>query len=138
MLAKNLINKIGYLDEDYFMYGEDNDYFFRCKKNNFMILKSNYNIMHFSEGSSENKLKTSWLIYRNAGLFSIKNLDLISSFRYFLSFLYIIFNPFLKPKHPSVIRIRRSGFFINNLFLIASVFWNLKRLVTIFIKNKKL
>ena len=137
VITKRLINKIGYLDEEYYMYGEDNDYFFRCKSNNFLILRSSYNILHFSEGSSENHLKTSWLVYRNAGLFSIKNLRLISSFRYFFSFIYIIYNPLLKPTHPSVIRIKRSGFFINNMFLLASVIWNLKRLIVIFFKNKK-
>lgn len=138
VISMGLLNKIGYLDEEYFMYGEDNDYFFKCKNNNFLILQSSYNILHFSEGSSENNLKTSWLVYRNAGLFAIKNLNLLSSFRYFFSFIRIIYNPFLQSKNPSVIRVKRSGFFINNIFLLASIIWNLKRIIIIFFKKQKL
>jgi hypothetical protein len=129
-ISKELIQEIGYLDEEYFMYGEDNDYFFRTLKAGYEIVQVDQNIIHFSEGSTKNKHKTSWLVYRNAGLFAVKNLNFYESVKYFLSFINIIFNPFYTSSHPSYIRVKRSGILVNTGFLIASILWNLKKVIS--------
>lgn len=131
-LTKKALLEVGYFDEEYYMYGEDNDYFYRTKLKGLKIVRTNISIFHSSEGSTKNKSKTAWLVYRNSGLFAVKNLDFINSFKLFISFIFIIYNPFYKNNHPSVIRIKRSGFFLNNIFLLGSVLWNLNRLI----KNK--
>jgi len=128
-ISKELISEIGFLDEEYFMYGEDNDYMFRTLKAGFKIIQVDQFIIHKSEGSSKNNFKTSWLVYRNAGLFAIKNLTIYESIRYLFSFINIIFNPFHKSSHPSYKRVKRSGILINLIFLIGSMLWNLKRVL---------
>lgn len=135
-ISNELVNDIGYLDEEYYMYGEDNDYIFRTLKAGYKIVQIDQYIIHQSEGSTSNKYKTSWLVYRNAGMFAVKNLNIEESIRYFLSFLNIILNPFYKSNHPSYKRVKRSGILINLLFLIGSVFWNLSRILSNFFKSR--
>lgn len=126
LITKNLIKKIGYFNEEYFMYGEDNDYFHRALKNHFIILNTNLPIMHYSEGSSSDSKKTSWYVYRNAFLFAQKNLNFLNFLKLFLSFINIIYNPFYKTSSTSAQRIKRNGFLYNNYLLIKSLVWNFK------------
>ena len=135
-ISKELVQEIGYLDEEYYMYGEDNDYIFRTLKADYKIVQIDQYIIHQSEGSTKNKYKTSWLVYRNAGMFAVKNLSLGESIRYFLSFVNIILNPFYKSNHPSYKRVKRSGILINLLFLIGSIFWNSTRMLSNFFKSR--
>ena len=94
-----LIHTIGYFDESYFMYGEDNDYFYRTRKAGFAIYESPIKVFHYSEGSELNSEKNSWLAYRNSIMFARKNLtsggDNTNSV---LSIIQIIYNPFYKKK----------------------------------------
>ncbi len=126
VISSNLLNEIGYLDEEYFMYGEDNDYFIRAYKANFKIIKLPIPILHYSEGSSSNHKKTSWYVYRNAFLLTQKNGTFIDFITVFFKFIFFIYNPFVKNESPSVLRIKRNGFFYNNYLLFKSLFWNLK------------
>lgn len=130
IISKELINEIGYFDEEYFMYGEDNDYFTRTKKAKFKIFNSFLPVMHYSEGSSTNDRLTSWYIYRNAFLFAQKNLNFLQICKLLLSFLYIIYNPFYHINNPNSSRLRRNGFWYNNYLLIKSLVWNLNYFVT--------
>lgn len=130
IISNELIREIGYLDEDYFMYGEDNDYFVRAQKANFKLFNSFLPVMHYSEGSSTNNKLTSWYVYRNSFLFAQKNLGLLQTGKLLLSFLNIIYNPFCNNNHPSSIRIKRNGFLYNNYLLLKSIAWNLKYFVT--------
>ena len=132
LISNKLINTIGYFDEDYFMYGEDNDYFFRTLKAGFTIYNSFLPVMHYSEGSSTNQKKTSWYAYRNAFLFAQKRLSILGIVKMFLSFVNIIYNPFFSNTSPSTLRIRRNGFIYNNYLLIKSIIWN----INFYFKNK--
>jgi GT2 family glycosyltransferase len=132
LISNKLIKSIGLLNEEYFMYGEDNDYFYRAKKCGYIILNTNIPILHYSEGSSSNSKTTSWYVYRNAFLYAQLNLNVLSTLNLFASFINIIYNPFYKITSPSANRIRRNGFFYNNYLLIKSLFWNIKY----YIKNK--
>lgn len=126
IITKELFDSIGYLDEEYFMYGEDNDYFERTKKAKYKIINTYLPVMHYSEGSSVNDKKTSWYSYRNSILFAQKNLGFIGVLKTTLSLINQIYNPFLTFTDPSSIRIKRCGFFYNNLLLFKSLIWNLK------------
>ena len=130
ILSIELIKEIGYFNEEYFMYGEDNDYWTRTKKANFKIYNSFLPVMHYSEGSSTNNKLTSWYVYRNSFLFAQKNLDFIQTCRLILSFVNIIYNPFYQNSSPSSLRIKRNGFLYNNYLLIRSLIWNLKYFFT--------
>ena len=132
LISNTLIDKIGLFDEEYFMYGEDNDYFFRTIKSGFRIIITDIPVLHFSEGSSVNSKLTSWYIYRNFLLFTLKNKDFFEFIKAILKLVYYIFTPFTKNTSPSVLRIRRNGFLYNNYLLFKSILWNIKY----FLKNK--
>ena len=114
IITRELLIKVGQFDEEYFMYGEDNDYFKRAQKAGFSIYNTYLPIMHYSEGSSSNSKQTSWYVYRNAFLFAQKNLTITATLKLLLSFINIIYNPFYKTDDPSRLRVKRNGFFYNN------------------------
>lgn len=126
IISIELLNTIGYMDEEYFMYGEDNDYFARTLKANYTIYNTFLPVMHYSEGSSIDDKVTSWYVYRNSFLHAQKNMNFTETFKLFASFINIIYNPFYSKNDPSIFRIRRNGFISNNLMLIKSIFWNVK------------
>ena len=130
IISKELISEIGYFDEEYFMYGEDNDYFVRAQNAKFKIFNSFLPVMHYSEGSSLNTKLTSWYVYRNSFLFAQKNLGPMETVLLLLSFLNIIYNPFYKNSSPSSMRIKRNGFIYNNYLLLKSLAWNLNYFIT--------
>ena len=131
-INKSVINDIGYFDEEYFMYGEDNDYFFRVQKNGYKIINSNFPVYHFSEGSSSKSTANSFLAFRNSLLFAQKNLGFLKFTRTLLSLIWIVYKPINFNRSPSVLRLRRSGFLKNNILLFKSLIWNYKY----FIKNR--
>lgn len=131
VLNEKVIKKIGLFDEEYFMYGEDNDYFFRVLKSGYKIINSNYPVLHLSEGSSSSSSHNSFLAYRNSLLFAQKNLGLFKFIKTLLSLIWIIYKPVNFNRSPSVLRLRRSGFLKNNILLLKSLIWNYK-----YFKNK--
>ena len=131
VLNEKVIKKIGLFDEEYFMYGEDNDYFFRVLKSGYRIINSNYPVLHLSEGSSSSSSHNSFLAYRNSLLFAQKNLNFLKFIKILFSLIWIIYKPVNFNKSPSVLRLRRSGFLKNNILLFRSLVWNYK-----YFKNK--
>jgi GT2 family glycosyltransferase len=129
LISKELLNTIGYFNEEYFMYGEDNDYFYRAKSAGYLILNTNIPVMHYSEGSATNHKLTSWYVYRNMLLFAQNNLNFFKTLKLLCAVLNIIYNPFYKVTSPSANRIKRNGFFYNNYLLLKSIVWNLKYLI---------
>ena len=126
VINKSVINDVGYFDEEYFMYGEDNDYFFRVQKNGYKIINSNFPVYHYSEGSSSKSTTNSYLAFRNSLLFAQKNLGFLKFLRTLLSLIWIIYKPINFNRSPSVLRLRRSGFLMNNILLFKSLIWNYK------------
>jgi hypothetical protein len=137
ILSDQLINHVGFFDEDYFMYGEDNDYFTRTLKANYTIYNSFLPVMHYSESSSTNNKFTSWLAYRNAFLYAQKNLTLFQTLKLLLAFINLIYNPFYHNNSVSGLRIKRSGFIQNNYMLIKSIIWNTKYFLINHYKKRK-
>ena len=126
LITRKLLGTIGFMDEEYYMYGEDNDYYIRAMKAGFSIYQSHIPVYHFSEGSSTNEKMTSWYVYRNAFLFAQKNLGFKGVMKMFFSFVYQIYNPFYKPSNPGNVRVVRNGFMYNNYLLGKSILWNLR------------
>jgi len=81
LITNKTIQKIGNLDQGYFMYLEDVDYCLRAKKAGIKIYHSNKStIVHFAGRSSENKDRIrhlSWLWSRK--LYYIKNLNILEN-----------------------------------------------------------
>ena len=130
IINANLVKEIGYLDEDYYMYGEDNDWFYRVQKSTFSIVETNVPVWHYGEGSSKkNKFLPTWYSYRNAIRFSIKNQSLLMNFRMLLSLLNQGCNIFLKKNHPSIKRLQRYNPIINIFLITGSLIWNTVNIV---------
>jgi hypothetical protein len=130
IINANLVKEIGYLDEDYYMYGEDNDWFYRVQKSTFSIVETNVPVWHYGEGSSKNnKFLPTWYSYRNAIRFSIKNQSLLMNFRMIFSLVNQGCNIFLKKNHPSIKRLQRYNPVINIFFIIGSLIWNAVNIV---------
>ena len=128
LCSSEAFKTIGLFDEDYFMYGEDNDFFFRLHTAGFKLIETNVPVWHYGEGSSQNKklLPTS-LAYRNALRFSIKNESLFRVLRMILSLANQGCNPFLRrpPDHPVFRRMRRYNPVFNIFLILGSCVWNL-------------
>ena len=137
-----IFKQIGLFDEDYYMYGEDNDLFARIKRTGYKILQTNIPVWHYGEGSSENnKLLPTWLAYRNALRFSLKNENIIGICRMLLSLLNQGCNPFRRKRQndPVFKRMRRYNLLFNFGLIIGSIVWNLYRLPkTIQQRNKNI
>ncbi len=126
-----VFRKIGLLDEDYFMYGEDNDLFYRLIRNGFKILKTNVLVWHFGEGSSQkNLIVPTWFAYRNALNCSIKKESGVGVIRMIMSLLNQGCNPFRRYKinDPVYKRMKRYNPLFNFVLIIGSIVWNLYHL----------
>lgn len=126
IIIRKALDKVGYLDEDYFMYGEDNDYFTRVRKAGLKLINTGLPVFHLSEGSSVNAKNTSWYVYRNILLFAQKNGGIRAMPIAVLRLLKHMWNPLNNNQHPSVQRIKRSGFLQNHYLLLKSIGWNIR------------
>ena len=120
--------KTGLMDEGYFMYGEDNDFFERVTKAGFEILQTEMPVWHYGEGASINRrLVPAWLAYRNALRFAVKNQGIFNTVHMAGALLY---HGCLAPRNslksnPSINRLKRYGRTVNLFLFLASCAWNL-------------
>ncbi|MFC1578374.1 glycosyltransferase, partial [Thermodesulfobacteriota bacterium] len=127
------IRRIGLFDEVYFMYGEDNDYFARMIRAGYTLLQTNVPVWHFGEGSSgKNSFKTSWLAYRNALRYAIKNEPPGGIIRMLLSIINQGCNPLFSKRFndPNHNRLRRYNIAVNLGLFLGSCLWNLLNVVS--------
>ena len=110
MLSRNAIRKVGYFDESYYLYGEDNDYHFRLMKAGSVILNCEIELDHKGQSYSannENSDRIVGLCYRNYLLFAKKNIG-FHGYVFFIFKLmrYVFFGSYLiDSKHISVQRL---------------------------------
>ncbi len=79
LVRREVFDKIGFLNEDYFMYFEDVDFCSRALKNGFKIgLNPEAQIIHQSGASSKNPKFAQWLgEFKGLSIFSFKNFGFI-------------------------------------------------------------
>lgn len=126
VLRLDIIKSIGYLDETFYMYGEEQDFFRRVIDNGYEIVQTGIKIRHLSEKSSSSDIRTSWLVIRNSIYLETKQKKLLPVVRK-IGVLFLIINKIYKPKvkdDPSLQRIYRPGIFIGNIFLLKAIIWN--------------
>ncbi len=76
LIKRNVIEKIGLLDERYFLYFEDADYCLRARKAGYKLAIVPKTLVHHKPSSSTSSLGSALLLryhYRNAHLFNFKN-----------------------------------------------------------------
>jgi GT2 family glycosyltransferase len=122
-----ILEKIGYFDETFFMYGEEQDYFRRVSDNRLTIIQSGVAVDHRAEGSGTSRYRNSWLAIRNSLLLEAKR----NSLKHFLkkgAVLFLLINHLYKPRNPncpSIRRVQRPGILVGNCMLIWAVLWNI-------------
>ena len=71
---KNIIKKVGLLDEKFFMYGEDIDLSYRIKNSDIKLLFSENKIIHYKgESTKKGSMNYVYLFYKAMSIFSNKN-----------------------------------------------------------------
>tara|TARA_Y100000588_G_C14104924_1_gene860481 strand:- start:92 stop:919 length:828 start_codon:yes stop_codon:yes gene_type:complete len=76
VLPKHVIDEVGLLDEQFFMYGEDLDWCYRIKSAGYEVVYNPYlgNVIHYKgKSSKKNQLKTTHAFYHSMMLFYNKN-----------------------------------------------------------------
>lgn len=118
MFKKSVINKIGLLDDNFFMYYEESDYCFQAVKNGFKLLYYPQSVIIHSEGSSQKtninaipKLRIKWEIDSFKYYFK-KN---FSKQSYYFSVVFLIM---LSISRGLLSLIRHDNFFKNHLYKI--------------------
>jgi len=128
MVRTSVFSKVGLFDEDYFMYGEDNDFFYRARKAGFTTVAADVPVWHYGEGTSGSRpLLSTWLGYRNALRFAIKNFGPLGVLRMLGTLLYHGCFPRADKKSSDLYlkRIRRFNPLFNLILVAASCAWNL-------------
>lgn len=121
-----ILEHIGYFDETFFMYGEEQDYFRRVSDNRLTIIQSGVAVDHRAEGSGTSRYRNSWLAIRNSLLLEAKR----NSLKHFLkkgAVLFLLINHLYKPRNPncpSIRRVQRPGILVGNCMLVWAVLWN--------------
>ena len=131
MLSRNVIEKIGYLDETFYMYGEEQDYFRRVLEFDFKISQTGIRVTHNAEGSGISKLANSWYAIRNSIFLELKRFNFALVLKKIVN-LFLLINHLRRHKvknDPSLNRVRRPGFFLGNIFLLYAVMWNFFQLL---------
>ncbi len=90
MVKREAVDKVGFLDENFFMYGEDIDWCFRIKESGFKVVYyPRAKIIHYKGASSKKKrLKTIYEFHRAMILFYNKHY--LHKYNFFVTFLVYI------------------------------------------------
>lgn len=121
----DILNKVGLLDERFYMYGEETDFFRRVIAKGYKIVQSEVQVSHVSEKSGKSKIMNSWYAIRNCLFLEIKNNRLNEALKKSVALLLIMFGLLGDKDDPSTKRIRRPGFVIGPLMLVGAVLWNI-------------
>ena len=128
-LRTRMIDTVGYLDETFFMYGEEYDFFRRVMESGFLIEQTGLKIQHEAEMSSRSSdgSRNAWLSIRNSVYLEVKKGNFALILRKIIV-LFLIINKIHQPKDkhdPSLVRVTRVGILKGNWYLIRSILWNI-------------
>lgn len=134
-----LLDAVGYFDESFYMYGEEQDYFRRVTDAGFVIHQTGIRVEHRAEGSGGSKLRNSWLAIRNSLYLEAKRYAFWNTFRK-TGTLFLMINRLYRPtspNDPSVRRVLRPGIVLGNVFLLMAICWNAAVVVKCLVHEKK-
>ncbi len=130
-MRTELLDTVGYFDESFYMYGEEQDYFRRVTEAGYFIHQTGVNVKHMAEGSGGSKLRNSWLAIRNSIYLEAKRFAFREIFRK-TGVLFLIINRLYRPRSPSdpsLRRVLRPGPVLGNIFLLFAICWNVAMMV---------
>ena len=134
-----LLDAVGYFDESFYMYGEEQDYFRRVTDAGFVIHQTGIRVEHRAEGSGGSKLRNSWLAIRNSLYLETKRFAFWNTFRK-AGALFLMINRLYRPpspNDPSVRRVLRPGIVLGNVFLLMAICWNATVIVKALVHENK-
>ena len=100
IFIKELFNELKGFDEDYFMYFEETDLFFRLKSKGYSsVILTNHHLIHLEGGSTVQK-ETKWSLKKYQMLMNSKILYYKKHKSFFALFLMKIFNTLFTTIHP--------------------------------------
>ena len=127
----DIIESVGFLNEEFFMYGEETEFFRRVINKGFKIVQTGIELRHFGEKSSSPAIDSSWYAIRNSILIDFIQTSYLSALKTIV-ILFLIINKLYKPRgsndDPSYIRVKRVGVKTGNYYLIKAIYWNIKRI----------
>lgn len=96
LIRSNIFHNIGLMDEAYFVYYDDTDFIYRCRKQKERIIYIPESIIHHKESTCTGGTKSDFTLYynaRNAVYFALKNFTLfhccITAIAYFIYYWFI-------------------------------------------------
>jgi GT2 family glycosyltransferase len=128
-LRLSVVDKVGYLDEIFYMYGEEQDFFRRVISYGYQIKQTGILIKHNSEMSGCNN-NNSWLSIRNSIYLEVKRKNWILIIRKIVV-LFLLINRIYRVKNRednSLIRITRPGIVKGNIYLFKAIIWNFNKI----------
>jgi GT2 family glycosyltransferase len=128
-LKVDILNETGFLDERFYMYGEETDFFRRVINLGHNIVQSGVIVSHETEMSARSKFKNSWYAIRNCIFLEIKNQFYLEAVRKTGALLLIMLWIRGNRNDVSTLRIRRPGLVIGPLMLLAAIGWNFWRVI---------
>lgn len=121
----DILKDVGYLDERFYMYGEETDFFRRVVAKGYKIVQSGVQVSHAAEKSGKSKIMNSWYAIRNCLFLEVKNNRPKEALKKSAALLLIMFGLLGDKEDPSTKRIRRPGFVVGPLMLLGAIFWNI-------------
>jgi len=129
-LRLSVVDKVGYLDETFYMYGEEQDFFRRVISYGYQIKQTGILIKHNSEMSGSCSNYNSWLSIRNSIYLEVKRKNWILIIRKIVV-LFLLINRIYRVKNRednSLIRITRLGIVKGNIYLFKAIIWNFNKI----------
>jgi len=128
-LRLGVIADIGYFDETFYMYGEEQDFFNRVDLHGYKIKQTGIVVHHASEMSSTSNDFNSWLSIRNSIYLSVKLKNALVILKKVLVLFCLINRLYRRSDNDvSLQRIRRIGIIKGNVNLFNAVIWNIKKM----------
>lgn len=130
-LRLDTLKTVGHMDESFFMYGEEQDFFRRVIRAGYNIHQTEVIVKHRAEGSSTSRYKNSWLAIRNSLYLETKN-NSFGAFIKKVGILFLLINRLYHPKagqDQSLKRVLRPGIFLGNIFLLSAILWNIFKIL---------
>lgn len=133
----SIVDKVGFFDEQFYMYGEETEFFRRVVRAGYKIAQSGVTVSHAAEKSGKSRIMNSWYAIRNALLLEIKGGRKSRVLPKAGALLLIIFGLLGDKNDPSTIRVRRPGYIIGPLMVAAAICWSIYQILQMSLRAKE-
>jgi len=127
LVRASLFDQIGYIDEGFFAYAEDNDFELRARKAGYRVVATNVPVWHYGQGTfGRMPLRAAWLQIRNNIRLSIKHDSPAGIAWQVARHVAKGCLPFVKVDRSNLVarRLRPSNPLFNFLLIVGALAWN--------------